>query len=224
MTSLDISKIRALCFDVDGTLSDTDDLFVEKVARFFPAFFFRNPQRAARRFVMWSESPGNALLGFADTLGLDDEMAAVISWMYRHRKQTWKKYLLVPGVDEMLVRLKGHYPMAVVSARDEEGTMAFLDHFSLTGHFDVVITGLSAEHTKPYPDPVLLAAQKMGIPPNACLMIGDTTVDIRAGKSAGAQTVGVLCGFGEEAELRKFGADEIIGDTPKLADILLGEK
>jgi HAD superfamily hydrolase (TIGR01509 family) len=224
MASLNISKIRALCFDVDGTLSDTDDLYVETVARFFTRLPIRDPQRAARRFVMWSESPGNALLGFADTIGLDDEMGAVISWMYRHRKKTWKKYLLVPGIDEMLARLKGHYPMAVVSARDENGTMAFLNHFDLTQHFDVIITGYSAEHTKPYPDPVLLAAQKMGMPPEACLMIGDTTVDIRAGKSAGVQTVGVLCGFGEEAELRKFGADEILGDTPKLADILLGGK
>jgi len=224
MSPLDISNIRALCFDVDGTLSDTDDLYAEKVARFFPRFLFSDPQRAAHRFVMWIESPGNALLGFADTLGLDDEMAAVISWMSRRKKKAWKKYLLVPGVDEMLARLKGHYPMAVVSARDENGTMAFLDHFGLTQYFDVIITGLSAEHTKPYPDPVLLAAQKMGVPPESCLMIGDTTVDIRAGKSAGAQTVGVLCGFGEEAELKNFGADEILNATPKLADILLSGK
>jgi len=222
--SINISKIRALCFDVDGTLSDTDELYVENIIGFFPRFLFRDPQRAARRFIMWIESPGNALLGFADTIGIDDEMAAVINWMYRHKKKAWKKYLLVPGVDEMLARLKGHYPMAVVSVRDENGTMAFLDHFNLTQYFDVIVTGFSAEHTKPYPDPVLLAAQKMGVPPESCLMIGDTTVDIRAGKSAGAQTVGVLCGFGEEAELKKFGADEILNATPNLADMLLSGK
>jgi N-acetyl-D-muramate 6-phosphate phosphatase len=218
---LDISKIHALCFDVDGTLSDTDDLYVERVMRFFPRILFREPQRVARRFVMLIEAPGNAMLGFADTLGLDDEMVAVIDWISRRRKKAWKKYLLVPGVDEMLVRLKGHYPMAVVSARDEETILAFLEYFGLTQYFDVIITGLSAEHTKPYPDPVLLAAHKLGLPPEKCLMIGDTTVDIRAGKSAGAQTVGVLCGFGEEAELKKFGADEILSATPKLVDVLL---
>ena len=221
---LDNSKIHALCFDVDGTLSDTDDLYAEKIVRFFPRFLFRDPKRAARRFVMWMESPGNALLGLADTLGLDNEMMAVIDWFSRRGKKPWKKYLLVPGVDKMLARLKGHYLMAVVSARDENGTMAFLDHFGLTQYFDVIVTGLSAEHTKPYPDPILLAAKKMGVPPENCLMIGDTTVDIRAGKSAGAQTAGVLCGFGEEAELKKFGADEIITDTPKLADVLLSGK
>ncbi|NWF64605.1 MAG: HAD-IA family hydrolase, partial [Chloroflexi bacterium] len=117
-------------------------------------------------------------------------------------------------------QLHGRYPMAVVSARDEKGTLAFLQRFDLVKYFDVVVTGLSAEHTKPYPDPVLLAAKTMSTAPEHCLMIGDTTVDIRAGKAAGAQTVGVLCGFGEEPELRKIGADEIIADTPKLLDLL----
>lgn len=217
---LDPQKIKALCFDVDGTLSDTDDLYVRKVMRFFPRFLFKDPQHAARRFIMWIEAPGNALLGLADTLYLDDEMAAVINWLSRHRKRSSKKFLLVPGVDDMLQKLRGRYPMAVVSARDERGTMAFLEQYDLVKYFDIVVTGLSARHTKPYPDPILLAAQKMNVAPENCLMIGDTTVDMRAGKSAGAQTAGVLCGFGEEPELRKMGADAILKDTTMLADIL----
>jgi N-acetyl-D-muramate 6-phosphate phosphatase len=219
--ALDPSRIRALCFDVDGTLSDTDNLYAQKVSRYLPRLLFRDPMRAARRFVMWIEAPGNALLGLADTLGIDNEMIAIIDWMYRIRKKPWRKFLLVPGVDEMLKRLHGRFPMAVISARDEGGTIAFLNQFDLMKYFDVIVTGLSAEHTKPYPDPILLAAQKMNVPPEHCLMIGDTTVDIRAGKSAGAQTVGVLCGFGEEAELRKFGADMILESTPKLVDVLM---
>jgi N-acetyl-D-muramate 6-phosphate phosphatase len=219
--SLDLARIKAICFDVDGTLSDTDDLFTQKISRFFPSFLFKNPDHAARRFVMWVEAPGNALLGLADKLGVDDEMITIINWLSRHRKQFSKKFLLVPGVDEMLKQLHGCYPMAVVSARDEHSTMAFLEQFDLAKYFDVIITGLSAEYTKPYPDPVLLAAKKMNVTPENCLMIGDTTVDIRAGKSAGAQTVGVLCGFGEEAELNQMGADMILKDTPNLLEILI---
>jgi HAD superfamily hydrolase (TIGR01549 family) len=219
---LEISRVRALCFDVDGTLSDTDDMYTQKVARFLPRFLFRDPMHTARRFVMWVEAPGNALLSLADRIGIDDEMVAVISWLSRHRKWHSKKFLLIPGVDDMLKRLHGHYPMAVVSARDEEGTRCFLEQFNLAGYFDVTITGLSAEHTKPYPDPILLAAKKMEVAPEHCLMIGDTTVDVRAGRSAGAQTVGVLCGFGEEPELLQMGADLILEDTPKVADVLLG--
>ncbi len=218
---LEISRIRALCFDVDGTLSDTDDLYAQKVQHFLPRFLFRDPARAARRFVMWAEAPGNGLLGLADRWGLDDEMMVVIDWVNRHRKHVPQSFLLVPGVEKMLARLHGRYPMAVVSARNEDGTLAFLDQFDLAKYFDVIVTALSAEHTKPYPDPILLAAKKMNVPPENCLMIGDTTVDIRAGKSAGAQTVSVLCGFGEEPELKQFGTDMILENTPDVADVLL---
>lgn len=217
---LDLSRIKALCFDVDGTLSDTDNLYAGKVSRFLPRFLFKDPDHSARRFVMWIEAPGNAILSLADTLGLDDEMVSVIEWLSRRRKRSSREFLLVPGVDEMLKQLHGRYPMAVVSARDEKGTMAFLEQFDLVKYFDVIITGLSAKHTKPYPDPVLLAAKIMSVAPENCLMIGDTTVDVRAGKSAGAQVVGVLCGFGEEAELIKMGADLILSTTPKLIDVL----
>jgi phosphoglycolate phosphatase-like HAD superfamily hydrolase len=60
----------------------------------------------------------------------------------------------------------------------------------------------------------------MRVAPENCLMIGDTTVDIRAGRSAGAQSVGVLCGFGEEDELRRMGADEILKSTAELRKVL----
>jgi phosphoglycolate phosphatase-like HAD superfamily hydrolase len=221
--TLDIPRIKALCFDVDGTLSDTDDLYAQKIVDILPRFLFRDPMHTARRIVMWVEAPGNALLGFADTIGIDDEMVTFIDWMNRHRKHTLKKFLLVPGVDEMLAYMQGRYPMAIVSARDEKSTMRFLTEFDLAKFFDVIVTGLSAPHTKPYPDPILLAAQRMRVSPQDCLMVGDTTVDMRAGKAAGTQTLGVLCGFGEEDELRQLGADLILKSTSDLP-VLFGEQ
>lgn len=222
--SLDLSRIKALCFDVDGTLSDTDDLYAKRVSPFLPRAIFSDPDQAARRLVMWVEAPGNALLGFADKVGVDDEMGTVIDWMSRHQTNTLKKFMLIPGVDTLLATLKGRYPMAVVSARHEKSTMRFLEQFDLVKYFDAIVTGLSAPRTKPFPDPIFLAAEKMCVRPQECLMIGDTTVDIRAGKSAGAQTVGVLCGFGEEDELRAMGADLILSNTHELVNALNPEK
>ena len=219
--SLDLQRIHALCFDVDGTLSDTDDVYTKKVARYLPRFLFRDPQRAARKIVMWIESPGNALIGLPDIIGLDDELLGLWEWLNRHRPRPMKHFMLVPGVKEMLERLHGKYPMAVVSARDDMSTRAFLKQFELTCYFDEIVTAITAEHTKPYPDPILYAAEKMGVPPENCLMIGDTTVDIRAGIAAGTQTVGVLCGFGEREELERRGTDLILDNTSELADILL---
>jgi len=69
-----------------------------------------------------------------------------------------------------------------------------------------------------------MAAEKMGVKPHECLMVGDTTVDMRAGRSAGAQTVGVLCGFGEEKELKNMGANLILNNTHQLVDVLNGKQ
>jgi HAD superfamily hydrolase (TIGR01509 family) len=154
---------------------------------------------------------------------MDDEMGAVIDWFQRAKPSAQKSFILIPGVDKMLAALKGRYSMAVVSARHEKSTMRFLEQFHLVDYFDVIVTGLSAPHTKPFPDPIFMAADKMGVKPMECLMVGDTTVDIRAGKSAGAQTVGVLCGFGEEKELKDMGADLILSNTHQIVDVLNGE-
>jgi HAD superfamily hydrolase (TIGR01509 family) len=220
---LDVGRIQALCFDVDGTLSDTDDLFVDTVKRLLKpldVFSFLDREHIARRFVMWAEAPGNVVLGYADRLGIDDEAIALVEWLQRHRPRRQKTFRLIEGVREMLDELDGHYPMAVVSARDVKSTHMFLERFDLSRHFNCVATALTCEHTKPYPDPILWAAGRMGVAPENSLMIGDTTVDIRAGRSAGAQTVGVLCGFGDEAELRRMGADEILKSTAELGRVL----
>jgi phosphoglycolate phosphatase-like HAD superfamily hydrolase len=220
---LDLDRIKALCFDVDGTLNDTDDQYTQAVKRLLKpldVFPFFDRDRIARRFVMWAEAPGNALLGYADRIGIDDRATALVEWMNRHRRHRPKDFRLMDGVAEMLNELDGRYPMSVVSARDEQTTRMFLEEFDLAGHFTCIVTGQTCRHTKPFPDPLFWAANHMGVPPENCLMIGDTTVDIRAGRSAGAQTVGVLCGFGEEGELRRMGADEILMSTAELGRAL----
>jgi beta-phosphoglucomutase-like phosphatase (HAD superfamily) len=221
----ELSRIQALCFDVDGTLSDTDDLFVRRLARWLRPLSFllpdRDPLRYARWLVMATETPGTYLFGLPDRLGFDDEIAALGDWIYRlGLGKNPRPFLLVPGVCEMLSQLQGRFPMSIVSARGERSTRAFLEQFELSRFFHTVVTAQTCAHTKPYPDPILFAARQMGVPPETCLMIGDTTVDMRAGKAAGAQTVGVLCGFGQEAELLRAGADLILPTTPLLASIL----
>ncbi len=221
---MNVSRIRAICFDVDGTLSDTDDLYIQKLERILSPFRFLFPrqdtQRAARRLVMWSEAPGNFLISIPDTLGVDDEIAAMMEWLNRRRPRPMKYFLLIPGVKEMLQSLAGCYPLAVVSARDDRSTRAFLDQFELTPFFQAIVTAQTTEHAKPYPDPIFYAATALDVPPESCLMVGDTVVDIRAGRKAGAQTVGVLCGFGEDSELRQCGADMILTTTPELVPVL----
>jgi phosphoglycolate phosphatase len=69
---------------------------------------------------------------------------------------------------------------------------------------------------------VLWAAEQLDVAPSECLMIGDTTVDIRAGRAAGAQTIGVLSGFGDHKELSRVGADHILTSVADLPALLTG--
>ncbi len=221
---LHVSRVRALCFDVDGTLSNTDDQMVASLARRLRPFQFlfpgRDPLHISRRIIMSLEAPANFLIGLPDRIGLDGPIFALADWVARTFKSRPKKYLLIPGVREMLADLSRRYPLAVVSARDARTTGDFLEQFGLAGYFRCVAVAQTCKHTKPYPDPILWAAGQMGVPPDACLMIGDTAVDVRAGKAAGAQTIGVLCGFGEEDELLRRGVDMILTETAELAPVL----
>ncbi|MCB2209479.1 HAD-IA family hydrolase [bacterium] len=225
---IDTARINALLFDVDGTLSNTDDRYVSRLARGLAPFDWlfqdRDPSRFARWLVMAIDAPANSLYSLADRLGLDKPFFKFINWISRKsrlKRHPKDRFWIIAGIEEMVATLHGHYPLAVVSARDEETTLAFLDFFGLTPYFDVIVTGRTCNHTKPFPEPVIYAANILGVPPEECLMIGDTIVDIHAGNLAGAQTAGVLCGFGQQDELERAGADIIVRHTTDLIDLLM---
>ena len=224
--ALDLARVQAICFDVDGTLSDTDDqwlaMFERRLALLRGLFPDGNMRQFARWVIMAAETPGNLVYGILDRVNLDDEVGRLYSYLSqrsvgRHPREFW----LVEGISEMLETLHKRFPLSIVSARDDKSTLAFLEQYGLARYFSSIATAWTCRYTKPFPDPVLWAAEQMGVAPENCLMVGDTTVDIRAGKLAGAQTVGVLCGFGQENELRRAGADLILPHTAALAAVLL---
>ncbi len=224
---LDPARIQAICFDIDGTLRDTDDQYTLRLARWLSplrAFLpYRNPLLLARWVVMALESPGNFSFELADRLRLDGHLDRLSSRLhFRRQARPAPASLIIDGTQEMLQRLSGRYPLAVITARGEHITRCFLDEFDLGSYFQVVVTGLTCRHSKPFPDPLLYAAERMGVAAENCLMVGDTSVDMAMGKAAGAICVGVLCGFGEQAELQRKGADIILQRTPDLVDLLMG--
>lgn len=221
---LDLQRIKGLCFDVDGTICDTDDAWVEKITDFFQPVAkivkCQESRQLARWLVMAAESPMNLVMYWLDTLSLDDNFARLFTRMMKRREYKNTAFRLMRGANELLTMAEKKYPLAVVSARDEKTTMMFLEQFSLSKHFVEVVTSQTCERTKPYPMPVQHAANAMGLQARDCVMIGDTTVDILAGRRAGAQTVGLLCGFGTEKELKKAGADVVLNDLEELQALL----
>ena len=73
---------------------------------------------------------------------------------------------------------------------------------------------------KPAPDPILRAASALGVQASECAVVGDTENDVRAGKAAGARTIGVTWGYGTRARLESAGVDYLI-ETPEALPPLL---
>ena len=227
-------RVQAICFDIDGTLVDTDDAYVQRLAHALRPlrFLYQEEKRRAlaRRLVMAAETPTNAILSLLDRLSLDQALRPMLDALHRMRGEANPQHLqLIPGMRAVLETLMARYTLAIVTARERRSTETFLRATNLEALFHCVATAYTPfgsalnRRTKPHPAPVLWAADQMDVPPQACLMVGDTTVDIRAGVAAGAQTVGVLCGFGERGELERAGADLILESTTELADVLLAD-
>ena len=233
---LDLSRVHALCFDVDGTIADTDDHLVTRIAAMFdavPLVSGRRAERLARQIVMGAETPVSKAYGLLDRLGLDVPVSRLRERLRtvrdRGNDQAQTRNLeavdevphdMMAGVQEMLVTLAALYPMSTISTGSAPRIERFLQHFGVRQHFAAVVGAQTTRRMKPHPEPLLHAAKAMGVDPSACLMIGDTTVDIRTGIAAGAQTIGVLCGFGIEDELRAAGAGLILRTTSDLLAVL----
>lgn len=215
--------VAGVLFDLDGTLADTDDTLIAGLAarlgrwrRLFPV---QDPKPFLRRLVVMAEGPVNGLITQLDRLGLADEAFRLGRGFARLLGQRQAEEMtLIPGVDTLLRQLKPSYRLALVTTRDREAVAYFLQMNGLDGLFDAVITCDDVRRLKPHPEPVLLAAQRLGLAPQECLMVGDTAVDIQAGGAAGARTVGVLCGFGQERDLAD--ADLVLPTTADLGAVL----
>ena len=234
--SLDLTRIQALCFDVDGTIADTDDHLVAQLAGLLdkvPLVSGRRGEKLARQAVMSLETPVHGAYAWLDRLGLD-----VPAQRLRDRMKALKArqadpahtrnpeaidevpHDMVAGVQEMLHKLAAHYPMCTISTGGAPRVERFLEHFGVRELFKVVVGSQTTGRMKPHPEPLLYAAKVMGVDPKNCVMIGDTTIDMRCGRLAGAQTVGVLCGFGTQRELKEAGASLILRTTSDLLAVL----
>jgi predicted PurR-regulated permease PerM/phosphoglycolate phosphatase-like HAD superfamily hydrolase len=216
-------EIDAILFDLDGTLIETDDEAVDTLTRRLQPVRWllprRDAARIARYILMSIEGPANSLLTFLDRIGLDDTVFDLGDRLQRMRGlYTPINFRPVDGVGEMLIDLSHRYHLAIVTTRSHAHAEAFLSQQGLDDLFQVVVGREDTWRIKPHPSPVLHAAEQIGVQVERCLMVGDTTADMWAARSAGARSAGVLCGFGEQEELERAGADLILKTTTELGD------
>ncbi len=212
-------EIQAILFDMDGTLIDTDDHMVLKVSRWLQPVLGEQAAQYVRWLLMQVESPANALITLADRLHLDEPLKWFTTWRHSRRKDPFiADFDVIPGVLGMLHGLPRRYRLGIVTTRSRHQIEGFLAQFpDLAPRFDVTIGSQDTRRLKPHPSPIQEAARRLKLPEAACVMVGDTSVDMHSAQRAGAWRIGVLCGFGREGELRRAGAHAILDSTADLA-------
>lgn len=98
-----------------------------------------------------------------------------------------------------------------------EQTLRLADIFDL---LDVIINADDVKNHKPHPEPIKKALRKLGALSESAVMVGDTDVDVLAGKNAGVVTIGVTYGFHGE-KIRKSNPDFLIDDISEILKIVL---
>jgi phosphoglycolate phosphatase len=123
---------------------------------------------------------------------------------------------LYPGVKEALERISWA-GFAIVSNKPEEFSRAILEGLGLSGLFHPIFGENSTRTRKPDPTALLKAMSQHMASPSETAMVGDSPVDIEAGKAAGVTTCGVSWGFRPKEELEAAGCDLMIESLLELA-------
>jgi len=222
-------NIRGVIFDKDGTLFDfqstwgiwtsqvlvriagSDGLLLEQLARSL------GYDTKTRRVL-----PGSVIVA-----GTPMEIAAVIhsqiptmgqsqicDWLNEEAETA--PQVLVTDLHRLSAELRRIDLGLCVMTNDAEGpARAHLASVQVLELFDLVIGSDSGFGAKPQAAPLLALADKMDIPAAACIMVGDSTHDLRAGRAAGMRTVAVLTGLAEAAELAPL-ANAVLPDVSHL--------
>lgn len=214
--------IRAVLFDLDGTLVDTAPDMVAVLQAMQSAYGVEPvPYDVGRRYVS-NGSIGLLRLGFP---GEDIEIGHDYQreFLDRYAGALCEKSRVFAGLEALLERLDAAArPWGVVTNKPEFLTAPLLERLGLASRSACIVGGDTLPVRKPDPGPLLHACQVAGVAPSRTLYVGDASRDIEAGQAAGMATVAVAYGYiTEDDDPRRWGADMIASDPEELAQIVL---
>lgn len=215
------SPVKAVLFDLDGTLLDTaPDLGAALNA---VCDQYQRPKIAAEVFTPVASHGSRGLLKLAfaeDYIHLEAELRHAFLSAYKENIAIYTQPY--PGVRELLAVLhRQSIKVAIVTNKPERLTLQLLPHFPEFEAIDVIVSGDTLSVAKPSPEPLFYAAKKLGIEPGDCLYVGDAERDIEAGRNAGMVTVLAEYGYiGNDDQPQRWQADYHITSPLALLEVL----
>ena len=217
-----MKNVRAIIFDCDGTLLDSERIYLSTWELVAKPMGYDVPMEV----LMDNRGKGtdycrqNLLRAMGPDFPIDE--------IYRIRKIKNEEVfyatenVVKDGVKEFLAWMKEHHIKgAVASAKPCKITSEHLEHAGVLGKFETIIGGDMVEHNKPEPDCFLLAAKVIGVSPEECIVVGDTPSDMKAAKAAGMRAIFVPDLVGADDEIKSL-ADIIVARMDDIISILEG--
>lgn len=208
-------SIRAVLFDLDGTLADTAPDMARTV----------NVMRESRRLapvpldtVRPHVSKGaRGMIGAAFGITPEHGQFAAMKeeFLAVYAGNLCVDTRLFPGMDELLDLLDGHrMAWGVVTNKSEHLARSVIDGLGLASRSAVLVGGDTCPRAKPFPDSLLHAAERLALKPSSILYVGDDERDVQAARAAGMPVVAAGYGYlGDGHDPARWGADGVV-DSP----------
>lgn len=214
--------IKACIFDMDGTVVDT-----LRSISYFANNALNDAGLPSIEIEEYKYMVGNGaktlVQRMINKVGADTSLFDKVYGKYSTDYHNDFLYLTEPydGVLDMLGKIKEMgLTIAILSNKPHETALKVSNALFGDKLIDVCYGAREGVLLKPDPQGVFEILKELGLNKDECLYIGDTSTDMKTGKSAGLYTVGVLWGFRKRDELEENGADAIISHPSELLDII----
>ncbi len=199
--------LTTFLFDLDGTIIDSIDLILRSYRHTMALHRSNEPMPPDE---MWIQGLGTPLWAQFGQITEDKEEIEAMVQTYRTYNLTHHDALVRPyeGIVEEIRRLKEHRKrLGLVTSKLRDGAMRGLRVSGLDQAFDLVLGCDDVTHSKPHPEPVLKAVDRLGVKPAETVFVGDSRHDMESGRAAGVKIAAVLWGPFDRAHLEDLSPD-----------------
>ncbi len=179
----------AYLFDCDGTIADSMPLHFVAWKKVLDEW---NCAFEEKQFYAWGGKP---IAEIIDSLNQAHGLSMPVEALCRRKEDLYFALLpqlkAVPEVLEHVEAQHGKIPLAVVSGSTRQSVEASLTTLGILQKFQTLVCAGEYQNSKPHPEAFLKAAEKLSVPPSACLVFEDTDLGVQAAEAAGMKWVKV---------------------------------